>query len=130
MKNCTQCGLCAQVCMVERLGGRSIASFLNGREQYSPWLCSSCWSCQEVCPESIDIHQLMLEKRREKEAPEGYRRSLRNILECGYSLPLNEEINQNRRSYGLGPVELIPQGWIKSLLREVALKRLKDEGQI
>ncbi len=43
--NCTQCGLCRDVCIVERLGGHSITSFLCGEEEYSSWLCSSCWRC-------------------------------------------------------------------------------------
>jgi heterodisulfide reductase subunit C len=91
LEGCTQCGLCREVCIVESMGAHSITSFLCGDEDYSSWLCSSCWRCQEVCPEGVDIHAVMMEKRREEEPPTGH------------------EVNA---------VKLMPVDWVEILLGE------------
>jgi heterodisulfide reductase subunit C len=117
LKDCTQCGQCREVCLVERLGAHSITSFLSGEENYSSWLCSSCWRCQEVCPEGVDIHSIMMLKRREEEAPEVHEANFRNVLGSGYALPISEKINESRRLYDLDAVQLIPAEWVRVLLR-------------
>lgn len=117
LAGCTQCGLCRNVCIVERLGGHSITSFLCGEEEYSSWQCSSCWRCQEVCPEGVDIHSLMMAKRREEEAPAAHEANFRSVLESGYALPIGDAINESRRSYDLDAVQLIPAEWVMVLLR-------------
>ena len=118
LQNCTRCGLCREVCLVEKLGGHSITSFLCGEENYSAWLCSSCWLCQEVCPADVDIHAIMMEKRREEKAPTGHRKNLVNVLRFGYALPVDETVNGLRHLHGLDEVELIPSLWLRALLEE------------
>ncbi len=117
LEGCTQCGLCREVCIVERMGGHSITSFLSGEKDYSSWLCSSCWRCQEVCPEGIDVHAIMMAKRREEEAPARYEACFRDVLQSGYALPIGEGINELRRIHGLDAVQLIPGEWVAVLLR-------------
>ena len=117
LAGCTACGLCRDACIVERLGGHSITSFLCGEEEYSAWQCASCWRCQEVCPEGVDIHSLMMVKRREEKAPEGHEANFRSVLQSGYALPIGEAINQARSSYDLDAVQLIPADWVRVLLR-------------
>jgi heterodisulfide reductase subunit C len=117
LAGCTQCGSCREVCIVERLGGHSITSFLCGEEEYSSWHCSSCWRCQEACPEGVDIHSIMMAKRREEEAPGAHEANLRSVLQSGYALPLDDAVNDWRRFYDLDAVELIPADWLRVLLR-------------
>lgn len=117
LEDCTQCGLCREVCIVERLGAHSITSFLCGGSDYSSWLCSSCWRCQEVCPQDVDIHAVMMKKRREEEPPAGHRASYVNVLRTGYGLLLDARTNELRRGHGLAAVELIPVEWVDVLLR-------------
>jgi len=116
LEGCTQCGLCREVCIVERMGAHSITSFLSGDDDYSSWLCSSCWRCQEVCPQGVDIHAIMMVKRREEEPPAGYEANFRNALQSGYALPIGEGINELRRIHGLDAVRLIPVEWVEILL--------------
>ncbi len=118
LANCTHCGLCREACIVERLGARSITSFLCGDDDYSSWLCSSCWRCQEVCPQEVDIHTVMMKKRREEEAPPRYRAIMTNVRQSGYALMIDEKINEMRRMHGLQPLELVPAEWIEALLSE------------
>ena len=116
LQDCTRCGLCREVCIVEKLGAHSITSFLCGEEEYSSWLCSSCWRCQEVCPQGVDIHSIMMEKRREEEPPAGHESNLVNVLSFGYALPVDGSINDLRRFHELEAVEFIPDARLKILL--------------
>jgi heterodisulfide reductase subunit C len=116
LEDCTQCGLCREVCIVEKMGAHSITSFLCGEEEYSSWLCSSCWRCQEVCPQGVDIHSIMMEKRREEEPPAGHESNLVNVLSFGYALPVDQSINELRHFHGLETVEFLSQGQLKTLL--------------
>jgi heterodisulfide reductase subunit C len=116
LAGCTQCGLCRDVCIVERLGAHSITSFLCGEEGYSSWLCSSCWRCQEVCPQGVDIHSIMMEKRRDEEPPPHHLSNLASVLSFGYALPVDETINDLRRLHGLEAVRLIPKQALETLL--------------
>ncbi len=118
LENCTQCGLCREACIVEKLGARSITSFLCGENDYSSWLCSSCWRCQEVCPQGVDIHTVMMKKRRDEEAPAGHRTNMANVRRSGYALMIDKKVNEMRRIHGLEPVELVPAEWIEALLTE------------
>jgi heterodisulfide reductase subunit C len=116
LQDCTQCGLCREVCIVEKLGAHSITSFLCGEEEYSSWLCSSCWRCQEVCPQGVDIHSIMMEKRREEEPPAGHQSNLVNVLSFGYALPVDQTINELRHFHGLDAVEFLSQAQLEVLL--------------
>jgi len=107
VENCTRCGLCREVCLAESLGGHTITSMLNGGEMYSAWLCSSCWLCQEICPQGVDIRQVIMRERKREPAPEAHRRSFENVLRYGYAFPITEEINAVRAAHGLDPVELV-----------------------
>ncbi|NIN69276.1 MAG: hypothetical protein GTO63_32255 [Anaerolineae bacterium] len=118
LEDCTQCGLCREVCIVERLGAQSITSFLCGNSDYSSWLCSSCLRCQEVCPQDVDIHAIMMEKRREEEPPAGYRGNMANVLRSGYALVIDDGVNEMRRVHGLEAVELVPGEWVEALLTQ------------
>jgi len=126
LAGCTQCGRCRDVCIVERLGGHSITSFLCGEEEYSSWQCSSCWCCQEVCPEGVDIHSIMMAKRREEEAPGAHQANFTSVLRSGYALPLDDAINEWRSFYDLEAVELIPAHWVRVLLQPE--ERMKQGG--
>jgi heterodisulfide reductase subunit C len=116
LQGCTRCGLCREACIVEKLGAHSITSFLCGDENYSAWLCSSCWLCQEVCPSEVDIHAIMMEMRREGNPPAGHQTNLVNVLRFGYALPVENAVNELRRFHGLEAVQLISKQAVETLL--------------
>ena len=136
-ESCLQCGDCVAVCPVEMVGGHAIVSFLAHPDSadYSEWLCTSCWRCQEVCPGGVDIYGLMMEQRRREPtlaglcqaqtfasavepAPAGYQAAFESVLACGLALEVaQEELDQVRAAWGLEPVRLPPPGLAQALLR-------------
>ena len=106
---CVQCGACVAVCPVEMVGGHAIVTFLANPDatDYSVWLCTSCWRCQEVCPSGVDIYGLMMEQRRREEPPAGYRAAFERVVTSGLALAISqEELDQVRAAWGLEAVKL------------------------
>ncbi len=117
---CLQCGACVAVCPVEMVGGHAIVTFLADPEStdYSVWLCTSCWRCQEACPQGVDIYGLMMEQRRREPAPDGYRAAFASVLACGLALEIpQEELDHMRAAWGLEAVRLPPPDLARALLR-------------
>ena len=117
---CIQCGTCVTVCPVEKVGGHAIVTFLADPDaaDYSVWLCTSCWRCQEACPAGVDIYGLMMEQRRRERAPAGYQTAFESVLACGLALEVpQEELDQVRTTWGLEPANLPPPGLARALLR-------------
>ena len=127
IENCTQCGVCRRVCLAEKLGGHTITSLLSGGDEYSAWLCSCCQLCQEVCPEGVDIQQVIIDERRKGQPTGPYQRSFRNVLRYGYGFAITVEVNELRAAYGLEPVELVSQERVRLLLRCAGEERAVSE---
>ena len=117
---CIECGTCVDVCPVEMVGGHAIVTFLADPDaaDYSVWLCTSCWRCQEACPADVDIYGLMMQERRRQQAPAGYQASYESVLDCGLALGIaQEELDGVRATWDLEPVRLCPPDLARSLLR-------------
>ncbi|GMV76940.1 MAG: iron-sulfur cluster-binding protein [Chitinophagaceae bacterium] len=84
--NCIKCGACLNVCPVyKNIGGHSygttysgpigkvITPYMKGMEDYKhlSYASSLCGACTEVCPVHINIHELLIDNRREA-VLEGY----------------------------------------------------------
>jgi heterodisulfide reductase subunit C len=102
------------------VGGHAIVTFLADPDatDYSVWLCTSCWRCQEACPAGVDIYGLMMEQRRQEPSPIGYRAAFEHVLACGLALEVSqEELDRMRTAWSLEPVALPPQDLARILLR-------------
>jgi len=118
---CVQCGTCVTVCPVEMVGGHAIVTWLADPEStdYSVWLCTSCWRCQEACPQGVDIYELMMEQRRagSEPAPAGYQTAFENVRARGLAMEVSqEELDQVRAAWGLEAVRLPPPDLARLLL--------------
>ncbi len=117
---CIQCGTCVSVCPVEKVGGHAIVTFLADPTEtdFSVWLCTSCWRCQQACPVGVDIYGLMMAYRRRSPAPGGYLEAYRRVLETGMALPiLQQTLDELRAAWGLERVLLPTSEVVQSLLR-------------
>ena len=116
---CTECGRCVAVCPAEMAGGHAIVTFLADpdADNYSVWLCSSCWRCEQVCPAEVKIHDLMMEQRRQEQAPAGYQQAYQAALSCGLALKVGQaELDDVRSDRGLERARLPPADLVRRLL--------------
>jgi heterodisulfide reductase subunit C len=72
------------------------------------WLCSSCVSCQEICPQGVRISDFItfLKNLAAKKGylPVGVRAQLKTIKECARIYPIDEFDNKKRRKINLPPL--------------------------
>jgi heterodisulfide reductase subunit C len=102
------------------VGGHAIVTFLADpqADDYSVWLCSSCWRCTEACPSGVDIHCLMMAARRRQPAPAWYQASFECVLATGQALEVSQaDLNALRSDHGLEQVRLAPGRLAARLLR-------------
>lgn len=117
-ESCLKCAVCYENCYLEQMG---IASFVHlplEGDASSIWICSNCWTCQDICPVGIPLMELKCQVQQKLEPPSSYKASLENILLCGFCLPIEpEELNPFRLDDGLEPVTLVSSNTIATLLQ-------------
>lgn len=129
LKACFACAGCSARCPV---GGqrpdydprRIIRLALMGARELvlaSPliWLCSSCYTCQEVCPQGVNFTEVLTAIKnlaaRAGYAPPSAKAIARLLAGHGRLLEISEFENEKRAEMGLPPVAECPQDF-QSLL--------------
>ncbi len=121
IRQCFACGTCTAGCPVRRFNQRFnprriIRMVLLGmREEVlgEPfvWLCATCFTCQERCPQGVRISDLMRALKnlalRRGNMPEGIPIQARLLAEKGTLYPLDEFDNKKRLKAGL---PALPEG--------------------
>jgi heterodisulfide reductase subunit C len=132
IRKCFACGTCTAGCPVrrfnERFNPRRIIRMvlLGMREEVlgEPfvWLCATCFTCQERCPQGVRISDLMRALKnlalRRGNMPEGIPIQARLLAEKGTLYPLDEFDNKKRVKAGL-PALPEGHGEVGPLLREL-----------
>jgi heterodisulfide reductase subunit C len=115
---CFSCGTCVAGCPVagrtERYNPRRIVrmALLGMREEVLSsefvWLCSTCYTCYERCPQDVHIPELMNAIRniavREGHVPQAFRLQAELLRDHGRLYEITDFENQRRAEYGLPPV--------------------------
>ena len=114
-KECNQCGICLESCIVFKNGKASFLAELNEMSVTGAWNCVNCWKCIEICPQEVNIYALMMERRRQEDIPRIIGQTINNIIKTGCAMTLRG-INQIREMYGLKPVRLIEDRELTILL--------------
>jgi heterodisulfide reductase subunit C len=116
---CYQCGTCASSCPVARITTRYnprlvIKNALLGNRtevitKDSIWLCSSCYNCQERCPQGVEIAELIYALRniaiKEGQVPLAFIEMASNLISEGRVVPISSFSLRRRDTYGLPPLK-------------------------
>lgn len=116
---CFSCGTCVAGCpvagMTEKYNPRRIIrmALLGMRAQVLTsefvWLCSSCYTCQERCPQDVHIPDLMNAIRniavREGHVPSAFRQQARLLRDHGRLYEITDFENERRIETGLPPIQ-------------------------
>jgi len=119
---CFSCGTCVAGCPVSgstaRYNPRRVIrmALLGMREQVLTsefvWLCSTCYTCYERCPQDVHIPELMNAIRsiavREGFAPAAYRQQADLLHDHGRLYEITDYENERRRELGLPAVREEP----------------------
>jgi heterodisulfide reductase subunit C len=115
IRRCYACGTCTAGCPVRRFNPkfnprRVIRMVLLGMRQQvlrDPfvWLCASCYTCQERCPQGVHVSDLMRALKnlavRQGNMPEGIPMQVDLLRDKGTLYPLDEFDNKKRTKAGL-----------------------------
>jgi heterodisulfide reductase subunit C len=116
---CFSCGTCVAGCPVagttEKYNPRRIIrmALLGMRQQVLTsefvWLCSSCYTCQERCPQDVHIPDLMNAIRniavREGQVPATFREQVKVLGSHGRLYEITNFENERRMEWDLPPIQ-------------------------
>jgi heterodisulfide reductase subunit C2 len=116
---CYQCGTCASSCPVARLDSRFnprevIKLALLGEKDElidgdAIWLCTSCFNCQERCPQNVEIAELMFALRNiaieAGNSPNIYADFGSALVADGRIVQISKFVEKKREEYGLPPLK-------------------------
>jgi heterodisulfide reductase subunit C len=119
LTSCYQCGTCASSCPVARLDARFNPreiiklSLLGEKEEVisgdAIWLCTSCFNCQERCPQNVEIADLIYALRNiaieAGFSPNIYSDFASALIAEGRIVSISKFVEKKREEYGLPPLK-------------------------
>ncbi len=112
--NCIQCGECGSVCPVGRVSPdvsprkalcRLALDESRSQDREELWLCLTCYACDEVCPQGIELVDTLLLVRnhicRRGEIPDTVREMDKSLRKHGTAVPHTAESRKLREELGL-----------------------------
>ena len=131
LATCYQCGMCTGGCPVayvkpEYNPRRMLEAIISG--QYAEilssemlWLCTSCHSCLERCPQRIEVSELLIDLRNmaaEKgKIPKLILERARRIADTGQSTPISRASLVWREKLDLPPISPVDVDEVQAILQ-------------
>lgn len=140
IKYCFQCGKCTATCPIRRVEEiykpRQIlrATLLGLREIVLSsdviWLCASCFSCTERCPQGVQLTDVMRAIRniavREGHIHPFFKAQGKMIADFGRIFEDDKFINEQRASLGLPPVPVVNIDEVSKILSSTKVKEILE----
>jgi heterodisulfide reductase subunit C len=138
---CYQCGSCAGGCPVGKLDNsynpRKIIrmTMLGLKDEVlssnSIWLCASCYTCQERCPQGVEIADLIFAIRNlaviEKHVPKGFIDQGSMLIESGRIAPITAQVEKSRQTLGLPKVPSASPDAVKKIAAATGFDKLIEK---
>jgi heterodisulfide reductase subunit C2 len=119
LPRCFACGTCSSGCPVHEQRSefdprKIIRSVLMGLERELIdsgviWMCSTCFTCLERCPQEVGCAQIITELRNaaaaEGEAPEAFRMQMDALRKFGRVYEIEDFDNKRRQKMGLAVLD-------------------------
>lgn len=106
-EHCIKCDECTKACPLIKVTNEKDIWRIFFDESINIWNCSSCFRCEEHCPVNLSIRDTLFEQRRamkKSEHPQKFLQYFKNIIETGNVFPLDELVNERRKTLGLEPI--------------------------
>lgn len=147
LTKCYQCGTCASSCPVARLTTRFNPrlvikkTLLGSRTEVitedSIWLCSSCYNCQERCPQGVEIAEVIYALRniaiKEGHVPLAFIEMASNLINEGRVVSISSFSLRRRDTYGLPPLKDAGVNALTQILTSTSftntVKKAKEEAK-
>ncbi len=112
VSSCMKCGTCSGSCPSGRVVAFRTRALVEARatgtidyDDPSLWYCTTCYTCMERCPRSIDITDEILHIREEAyrlgKVLEPHKAVLTYIWKTGHAVPINDAVREKRLRLGL-----------------------------
>ena len=132
ISHCYQCGTCTGSCPISRKISRFnprriiLQSIRGYKEKVIPsdeiWLCSSCFNCQERCPQGVEIAEVIYALRniaiREGRVPRIYSEFISAMYNEGKLVKVTSFTLKKREAYGLPPLKETDLEAVRGILNE------------
>ena len=132
---CYQCSTCSGCCPVALItqGGYNprkiieeailgLQDKLIETQDPNPWLCSTCQTCVELCPQKVEITEIFILIKNKcfktGKVPKAFISQGRAVLENGVALPYSKAIITRREKLGLPSIKTAQVDEIKKILKE------------
>jgi heterodisulfide reductase subunit C len=121
LQNCIQCGTCTGSCPSGRHTAMRIRKLIRAAQlglktilnSDDLWLCTTCYTCYERCPNEVDVPQIVMIIRNMAVeagfAAKTHRQAVKKFLQTGHLVPISEDMPAKREKMGLSPIPLTIQ---------------------
>ena len=132
---CFQCAKCSPGCpvsdkvnvQVHELMRMLVFGLKEVLDTDMVWLCTTCYTCQERCPQGIDITDIIFGLKnmafKEGKTPQGYIVSRKGLYDTG---KLYEPTDWEREDLGLGDVPELDVEDTQKMFKDTGLMKLKE----
>jgi heterodisulfide reductase subunit C len=147
LKYCYQCNRCTDNCPVsdvapERYDPRSIilssflgfsSNILGAEDQFNLWGCTICDTCDEVCPQNIELTEIFAILKnmsiKRGEGPEYYLTQASTIFEYGKAIPMQSAVERRRSQFDLPEIQPPNVEEVKTILNKTKLNQILEKNK-